>query len=620
MLALGIFTANGICLSVLLERLRRTRWAEAVAVAREAQVEELSRLNDELARQSEELSQQAQELSQQNEELQSQSEELAEQNDELQRQAEEIQNLYTELERRENLLQSLLDSARLSGSEQQAMDQVCAAALGMFGESAAVAVYEQQGEQLLIRATAGLGGGPDAPHARPAERTFAELVVRQNQTACLNDASLRPDLVMLETAGRPFQAVLCAPMRAEDRACGAVCIYSRQQQEWTAEQFRLVEWLAGQCADILETLRLQAELRRLYDQQRTIFDTVPAMIWYKDAKNNFVRVNRAVASSVGRPAEEIEGKSAYELFPDEAEKYYQDDLEVLRSGRPKLGIIEQMGIAGGEKRWVETDKVPYRDEAGNVAGILLFTTDITERRAAELERETTVDFLQLVNRCATVRDLVEQATGFFHERSGCEAVGIRLREGDDFPYFETRGFPPAFVQQETHLCARDAAGQPLHDASGNPLIECMCGSVICGRFDPSQPFFTGHGSFWTNCTTELLAGTTEADRQSRTRNRCNGEGYESVALVPLAAGAERLGLLQLNDRRKGQFSPAKIALWERLAGHLAVALAKLAPKTRSAKVSGKMPFSPPLSSVRPNPLASAIPTGVWGWSIRRSRT
>jgi PAS domain S-box-containing protein len=34
-------------------------------------------------------------------------------------------------------------------------------------------------------------------------------------------------------------------------------------------------------------------------------------------------------------------------------------------------------------------------------------------------------------------------------------------------------------------------------------------------------------------------------------------------------------LLQLNDRRKGQFSPAKIALWERLAGHLAVALAKL---------------------------------------------
>ena len=60
--------------------------------------------------------------------------------------------------------------------------------------------------------------------------------------------------------------------------------------------------------------------------------------------------------------------------------------------------------------------------------------------------------------------------------------------------------------------------------------------MICGRFDPSKPFFTARGSFWTNCTTELLASTTEADRQARTRNRCNGEGYESVALIALVCG------------------------------------------------------------------------------------
>ena len=102
----------------------------------------------------------------------------------------------------------------------------------------------------------------------------------------------------------------------------------------------------------------------------------------------------------------------------------------------------------------------------------------------------------------------------------------------------------------------------------------MCGNVIGGRFDPSKPFFTARGSFWTNCTTELLASTTEADRQARTRNRCNGEGYESVALIALCAGEDRLGLLQLNDRRKGRFTAEGIALWERLAGYLAVALAK----------------------------------------------
>ena len=59
------------------------------------------------------------------------------------------------------------------------------------------------------------------------------------------------------------------------------------------------------------------------------------------------------------------------------------------------------------------------------------------------------------------------------------------------------------------------------------------------------------GSFWTNCTTELLATTTEAERQARTRNRCNGEGYESVALIPLRRRRPTLGLLQLNDHARG---------------------------------------------------------------------
>src|SRR3974390_2085195 len=95
-------------------------------------------------------------------------------------------------------------------------------------------------------------------------------------------------------------------------AFGAFAVYSGRRQEWTAEQFRLAEWLAGQCAQTLEALRLQEELRRLYAEQHTIFDSVPAMIWYKDTKNNFVRVNRAVALSVGKPLDEIEGKSAYE--------------------------------------------------------------------------------------------------------------------------------------------------------------------------------------------------------------------------------------------------------------------------------------------------------------------
>lgn len=98
------------------------------------------------------------------------------------------------------------------------------------------------------------------------------------------------------------------------------------------------------------------------------------------------------------------------------------------------------------------------------------------------------------------RDLVERVISFVQHHSGCDAVGIRLRDGDDFPYYETRGFPPEFVAAERYLCARDAAGDVVRDAAGDPVLSCMCGNVVRGRFDPAQPFFRAAGSFWSNGT------------------------------------------------------------------------------------------------------------------------
>ncbi|MFW6114394.1 MAG: PAS domain S-box protein, partial [bacterium] len=173
-----------------------------------------------------------------------------------------------------------------------------------------------------------------------------------------------------------------------------------------------------------------------------------------------------------------------------------------------------------------------------------------------------------------ISELVREVTILLQDWSSCEAVGVRLQDGDDFPYFETRGFPPEFVQAENELCAVDQKGELIRDSEGNPVIECMCGNVICERFDPELPFFTEYGSFWTNSTSELLASTSDAERQARTRNTCNGEGYESVALVPLRAEGETFGLLQFNDPRKGMFTEKCIGLLEDLARGLALGLSQ----------------------------------------------
>ena len=105
----------------------------------------------------------------------------------------------------------------------------------------------------------------------------------------------------------------------------------------------------------------------------------------------------------------------------------------------------------------------------------------------------------------------------------------------------------------------------IFDEYGNPLLECMCGNVLNGRFDPKLPYFTEKGSFWTNSTTQLLETTTEKERQSRTRNMCNYSGYESVALIPMRTSNTTLGLIQMNDPRENMFTLEKIETYEAVA-------------------------------------------------------
>jgi signal transduction histidine kinase len=212
---------------------------------------------------------------------------------------------------------------------------------------------------------------------------------------------------------------------------------------------------------------------------------------------------------------------------------------------------------------------------GKDTGRMWMHRDITERKKATDLLRLSEQVMRLLNSSRNLKTVIPDILGKIQEYSGCEAIGLRIREGEDFPYYETRGFPQAFVSAERTLCARDESGSFVRDGAWNPELECMCGNILRGRFDPQLPFFTPGGSFWTNSTTKLLASTTERERQARTRNRCHGEGYESVALVPLRSGDEIIGLLQLNDRRPGRFTPEMIRFFEGLCASVGIAFARL---------------------------------------------
>ena len=127
----------------------------------------------------------------------------------------------------------------------------------------------------------------------------------------------------------------------------------------------------------------EERLAQKQDELQTIFDSVPAMIWYKDKANRILNVNKGAAQSIGVPEHQIKGRLTDEFYPEDALKYHQDDLEVMQTGEPKLGIIEPYHVSADEKRWVQTDKIPYRDAQGNIVGVIVFAVDITDRIRAE---------------------------------------------------------------------------------------------------------------------------------------------------------------------------------------------------------------------------------------------
>ena len=140
--------------------------------------------------------------------------------------------------------------------------------------------------------------------------------------------------------------------------------------------------IAGIVSDVTERRQAVDAAQQQLTELRALFDLMPAMIWFKDINNRILRVNQRAADVAGKSVAETEGRLASEIYPKEAAKFYLDDLIVIRSGAPRLGIIETMADREGREISVQTDKVPVRNKEGQVVGIVVMAQDITERRQA----------------------------------------------------------------------------------------------------------------------------------------------------------------------------------------------------------------------------------------------
>jgi len=295
------------------------------------------------------------------------------------------------------------------------------------------------------------------------------------------------------------------------------------------------------------------DLKRQREELETIIDASPAMIFYKDRENRFIRVNRTFAETIGRPKDDIEGRTSWEVFPLQSRDFWEDDREIIDTGRPKEGIMKPLETAAGRK-WVMMDKIPYRNIRGDIAGTVGFALDVTEQRQADYELATTRRFLEIANRHTDLKGMFDEFAAEMQKITGCEAIGIRLRDDlDRIPYQACLGFSGEFLALENMLSLK--------------TDRCMCVNVMSGTTDPVLPFYTEGGSFYLNEAGRSFADLTEAEK-GPTRDVCPRMGYESIALIPIRTEKGILGLVHLADRRKNMVPPDMVGTLEKIAAAL----------------------------------------------------
>ena len=161
-----------------------------------------------------------------------------------------------------------------------------------------------------------------------------------------------------------------------------------------------------------DMIRLLKKSRREF---LMVFDSVPAMIWYRDPAGKILRVNQCAADSVNMGIRELVGKNYYDLFPDGAQRSRQQDLQVIQSGEPLRGQLRQFKAFDGRMHWVMVDRMPLRNQKeGTITGVVVFASDVTDQKKAEdqlvrAKKEIEIRNEQLKSAAQKSRQLAEQA-------------------------------------------------------------------------------------------------------------------------------------------------------------------------------------------------------------------
>jgi sigma-B regulation protein RsbU (phosphoserine phosphatase) len=291
---------------------------------------------------------------------------------------------------------------------------------------------------------------------------------------------------------------------------------------WISENCRAIRdsrgrllYYEGTVEDITQRRQAEEKVHASEALYHSLVETLPQNILRKDLQGRFTFANQQFCKILGRPLEDIVGKTDYDFFPRElAEKYHRDDLRVMHTGKP-YETVEEHQPPGRDKLYVQVVKTPLYGADGATIGLQGIFWDITQQRLAD-ERIRRVNALLAQSR----KELRARNAQMEDDLNMAREIQLTMlpQQYPAFPpsaplsesafQFTHRYLPAGSVGGDfftVSALSENEAGVFICDVAGHGVRSALVTAMIRALAEELKPIATNPGQFLSKLNSDLHA-------------------------------------------------------------------------------------------------------------------